>query len=136
MPVRISAMHTTSFSLLVRLGQPDQPRAWDRFVELYTPLFYYCSSKLGLNEAAAHDLVQEVFVALVNKLPQYRRDGAHKFRSWLRTVFLNKWRDQRRRTVPPRTNVATLDDLVDPDPADAVADAEYRQFLVRRALQV
>ncbi len=34
-------MHTTSVSLLERLQRPDEPAAWDRFADLYTPLLYY-----------------------------------------------------------------------------------------------
>jgi RNA polymerase sigma-70 factor (ECF subfamily) len=33
-------MNTTLPSLLQRLRLPDQPKAWARFVELYTPLLY------------------------------------------------------------------------------------------------
>jgi len=34
-------MNTTSVSLLERLRQPTAQQAWQRFVDLYTPLLYY-----------------------------------------------------------------------------------------------
>lgn len=46
-------MHTTSITLLERLRQPSDPEAWCHFVELYTPLLYSWSRRLGLQEADA-----------------------------------------------------------------------------------
>src|SRR5665811_132490 len=40
--------------------------------------------------------VQDVFTVLVRKLPAFRYDPHKTFRGWLRTVALNKWRDNRR----------------------------------------
>ena len=41
-------MDTTSGSLLERLKQPAAQEAWDRFVNLYTPLLFYWARHLGL----------------------------------------------------------------------------------------
>src|SRR5437764_5198815 len=89
-------MHTTSISLLERLRQPGEAEAWQRFVDLYTPLLYYWACRLGLQEQDAADLVQEVFTLLVQKLPDFIYNRQKSFRSWLRTVLLNKWRAYRR----------------------------------------
>jgi hypothetical protein len=40
----------TPASLLERLRQPDVKAPWVRFVELYTPLLYYCAGRLGLQD--------------------------------------------------------------------------------------
>jgi RNA polymerase sigma-70 factor (ECF subfamily) len=131
-------MDQTSPSLLERLRQPAEQEAWSRFVRLYTPFLYHWARRLGLNEQDAADLVQEVFLVLVQKLPEFTYDRHKSFRGWLRTVMLNKWRDhQRRRTaVPVHRGEASLADLAGPNGAADFEEAEYRQYLVSRALRL
>ena len=54
-------MNTTSESLLFRLqsapdGELDQ-NAWEKFVQLYTPLMFHWARKVGLQQSDAADLV-------------------------------------------------------------------------------
>src|SRR4051812_1055658 len=90
----------TPVSLLQRLRQPGAHRAWERFVELYTPLLYYWSRRMALQPHDAADLVQDVFAVLLLKLPEFRYDDNRSFRGWLRAVTVNKWRERCRRQVP------------------------------------
>jgi RNA polymerase sigma-70 factor, ECF subfamily len=135
-------MVTTPTSLLAKLTgrAPDgsQPGPWARFVELYTPLLLVWARRLGLHEHDAADLVQDLFAVLVVKLPLYRRDPAHSFRSWLRTVLLNRWRNQLRsaRAVPAPSGQEFLDTLADPHPAHDLEEREYRNHLAHRALHL
>jgi RNA polymerase sigma-70 factor (ECF subfamily) len=130
-------MHTTPVSLLERLRQPGEQGAWQRFMELYAPLLYYWTRRLGLQPQDAADLVQEVFATLVRKLPEFVYDPRKSFRSWLRTVTLNKWRDQlRQRTEPPAGGHSAFANLAVPDNTEWVGQEEYRQDLIRRALQI
>src|SRR5688500_1099737 len=87
-------MHTTPVSLLERLRRPAEAEAWEGFVELYTPLLFHWARDAGLQESDASDLVQDVFAALVAKMPDFVYDPRKSFRSWLRTVTLNRWRDK------------------------------------------
>jgi RNA polymerase sigma-70 factor, ECF subfamily len=104
-------------------------------VRLYTPLLYCWARRLDLQPSEASDLVQDVFTLLVRKLPQFQYDPQKSFRKWLRTVLLNKWREgHRRRRLP--TGDAGLAEASVPDPVDEFSEAEYRQHLVRCALQV
>ena len=113
-------MTSTSATLLKRLQRPDDQAAWDRFVELYTPLLYYWARRMRLQEADAADLVQEVFALLVQELPRFDYDAQKSFRGWLRTVTLNKWHEKRRRMAARReTCTDPLPELCEPDPADA-----------------
>src|SRR5437870_1640854 len=131
-------MDQTSDSLLERLRQPGEQEAWTRFVKLYTPFLYHWACRLGLNEQDAADLVQEVFLVLVQKLPEFSYDRHKSFRGWLRTVMLNKWRDhQRRRSLAAvHQSEEVLCDLVGPDDAADFEEAEYRRHLVSRALRL
>jgi RNA polymerase sigma-70 factor, ECF subfamily len=131
-------MHTTSVSLLERLWQPDAHAAWERFVNLYTPLLFYWARRVGLQESDSADLVQDVFAVLVQKLPEFHYDRSRRFRSWRHAVLLNKWRELRRgRPVSTQPGSACLAGLASPDDEVAAFDeAEFRQHLLMRALQL
>jgi RNA polymerase sigma-70 factor (ECF subfamily) len=131
-------MDATPVSLLERLRRPDESDAWDRFVELYTPFLYHCARRLGLGPEDAADLVQDVFALLLRKLPQFAYDRGKSFRGWLRTVVLNKWRENYRQRAPSPVAAAVPlpDDLTSPDGSDAFSEAEYRQYVTTRALRI
>lgn len=132
-------MESTSSSLLLRLRRPGEQAAWRCFIDLYTPLLYFWACRMGLAGQDAADLVQDVFVTLVQKLPQFQyQPGKGSFRSWLRTVAENRWRDAlRKQAAAPRNDgPAALEDAAVPDEAAAVWEAEYRQHLVGRAMQL
>jgi RNA polymerase sigma-70 factor (ECF subfamily) len=131
-------MNTTSPSLLERLRAPAGAGAWERFVQLYTPLIFHWGRQAGLPVQDAADLVQEVLTVLVQKLPEFTYDPRKSFRGWLRTVTLNKWRDWCRRpglTPRDRGNVALLD-TAGPDTTTAFEEGEYRRRLVQQAMQL
>lgn len=90
-------MLTTPPSLLERLRHSPERTAWERFVEMYTPMFFAWVGRLGVRGHDAADLVQDLFVVLVEKLPQFPYDQQKSFRAWLRTVLLNRWRNWQRR---------------------------------------
>jgi RNA polymerase sigma-70 factor (ECF subfamily) len=125
-------MPATSASLLERLRRPGQDAAWARFVDLYTPLLYHWARRTGLAQPQAADLVQDVLLVLLRKLPEFTYDRTKSFRSWLRTVTLNKWRENLRREHPGCA--VSGGDLSAPDPLREFEDAEYHAYLARRAL--
>jgi RNA polymerase sigma-70 factor (ECF subfamily) len=133
-------MHTTPASLLEQLrqstGQDGTSSAWSRFVQLYTPLLYYWARRLGLQEPDAADLSQEIFTTLLEKLPRFRYDQSKSFRSWLRTVTLNKWRDRQRQPMLAYSAAGeeALSNASSPEDPEWLGETEYRQQLARRAL--
>ncbi len=131
-------MHTTSPTLLERLRQPNQPEAWGRFVELYSPLLYYWARRLGLQESDAADLVQDVFTVLLEKLPEFQYDPNRTFRGWLRTVTVNKFLERRRKEAAARKHVkpGPVPELPDEDQLEAIWDEEYNRHVLGRALEV
>lgn len=130
-------MTDTPATLLDRLRQPGDPAAWGEFVRLYTPLLYKWAGQLGLRPTEAADLVQDVFVTLLQTLPEFRYDGRRSFRAWLCTVVRNRFRDGRRKHAPLAAG-SGLDGVAGPadDPALEVDAAEYRAYLADRALQL
>ncbi len=131
-------MTQTPESLLERLRQPNPQEAWERLVLLYTPLIFSWARQVGLNEVDASDLVQDVFVTLLQTLPTFDYDRSKSFRRWLRTVTLNKWREQRRRRErsPVRDGLSVEEDQLPAEELEQFWEVEYRQQLAGRALAV
>jgi RNA polymerase sigma-70 factor (ECF subfamily) len=132
-------MDTTATTLLERLRHPQADAAWSRFVALYTPLLYDYALRRGVPPSDASDLLQDVFVVVVEKMPEFTHDAKRSFRRWLHTVLLNKWRDRQRRAVhqPQAMDAAHLPEpAANDDPAEMLGEAEYQQQVVARALQL
>lgn len=104
-------------------------------MELYAPLLYYWAGRAGCPEPDRADLVQEVLLLLVQKLPDFQYDQQGSFRGWLRTVALNCWRNRRRReksALP--TEPVDLDAIAVPDAVEQFWREDYLHQLTRRAL--
>lgn len=125
----------TPSSLLNRLRQSPEQSAWERFVDLYTPLLFAWTNRLGLDGHDAADLVQDVFTVLVEKLPHFHYDAQKSFRAWLKTILLNRWRkQQRQQAAEKRAPHIDPDEVAGPDDVPEMEAEEYRRHLVRRAL--
>jgi RNA polymerase sigma-70 factor (ECF subfamily) len=121
----------TSPTLLSKLRGADRS-AWPRFVRLYTPLLVRWGERLAVPPADVPDLVQEVMLVLLRGVPALDR-GRGGFRAWLRTVFVNKWRDQCRKRRPVPLGAAGDGLPAEGDPILEVDEAEYRAVLAARA---
>ncbi len=126
---------STPASLLERLKGPGEHEAWARFRLLYAPLIERWVDKLGVPLADRDDVVQEVFVTLAQKLPAFEYDSARgRFRGFLRTVTQSRAADWHRRA--PRTVSLPQDIGALTSPPDDIEEAEYRDQLVRRAVEI
>ncbi len=93
--------------------------------------------RLGLTDADTADLTQAVFVVLCERMPGFQYDPQRSFRSWLKTILLNTWRDQlRRRGSRPALGGEALQEVEESDPRLDLDEVEYRTVLVRRALRL
>ena len=129
-------MHTTPPSLLEQVRRPGDRRAWGKFVDLYTPLLFFWARRVGLREPEAADLVQDVFVLLVKKLPDFQYDRNKGFRAWLRAVALNRWREARRRIHLAAPVGDVVEKLPDPASDEQFWEVEYRRELAGRAMAI
>jgi RNA polymerase sigma-70 factor (ECF subfamily) len=133
----------TRFSLLVRLRDPRDERAWSEFVEIYGPLVHQLARRRGLQDADAAEIVQDVFRAVAGAIERYDPDPARgSFRGWLATIarnlIINLLDAQRRhpRATGDTETRRLLAALPAPDsPESAVFDAEYRRRVLRWAAQ-
>lgn len=83
----------TRLSLLVRLRDSQDERAWAEFIETYAPLIHGFACKQGLQDADAADLTQEVLRAVARNIQRLDYDPQRgRFRSWLFTIVRNKLR--------------------------------------------
>jgi RNA polymerase sigma-70 factor (ECF subfamily) len=95
-------MDDTSLSLLDQLQNHDDPETWDRLVSLYSPLLRGWLRKYDVQDSDVDDLVQEVLLAVSKDLKSFEHAGnPGAFRSWLRTILVNRlryfWRARGRR---------------------------------------
>jgi RNA polymerase sigma-70 factor (ECF subfamily) len=127
-------MFTTPASLLFRLQKPDETAAWSRFVELYTPLLFHWAQQLGQQDSDCADLVQDVFLILWRKLPEFEYDSGRSFHAWLKTIFLNRHRSRMRQRGPLVFDVGEYDPAGDSN--GKLADAEDTRYLIRQAYRL
>lgn len=130
-------MNDTPSSLLERLQKPEDPESWERFVDLFTPLLFGWSRQLGLAPQEAADLVQDVLLLLLRKLPEFRNQPGNSFRRWLRIVLLDKWRKNGPQLLPGNSaGRRALEELAAPDSQTAQDLVEYRSYLLGRVLEM
>ena len=115
-------MDATSITLLDQLRTPRHEQAWDRFVREYRPLLLYWARRLGLREEDAADLVQDVLIVLIRKMPGFEYQTGKSFRGWMRSILINKWRDRRQ-----SKSVVPLDDEAQPAAAAECITLEGRE---------
>jgi RNA polymerase sigma-70 factor (ECF subfamily) len=129
---------STRVSLLVRLRDLADDRAWSEFTEIYGPLVHRLARRRGLQDADAQDLVQDVFRAVARAIERYDPDPERgSFRAWLsriaRNLTINALAAQRRQ--PRGTGETDMHRLLEdcPAPTDedsAVFDTEHRRRLI------
>jgi RNA polymerase sigma-70 factor, ECF subfamily len=123
-------------NLLDRLRRDGSRPDWERFVNLYSPLLEHWAQRLSPPDGVA-DLVQDVLLRVMQKLPSFAGEGDRSFLAWLRVVMRNRWLDlcRRRATRPATNNGAALEALA-PDDLGDVAATDDRKALIRLALQI
>ena len=128
---------STRASLLVRLRDPRDERAWAEFVDIYTPLVHRLARQGGLQEADAADLAQDVFRAVASAIDRFDPDpGRGSFRGWLfriaRNLTINALaaRGRQPRGSGDTDVMRLLEEQPAPAPdASACFDVEYRRRL-------
>ena len=129
-------MLDTPATLLHRLCNQPASADWERFVRLFTPLLRRWAVRFGVTDSSIEDVLQELFVVLIRKLPEFRHDPTRSFRAWLWTVFRHSvlaWQKQQPRLGPA---LEQLDELSSPDSIAEATEAEYRRYLLSRILQI
>jgi RNA polymerase sigma-70 factor, ECF subfamily len=137
-------VEATSASLLERIKAEDAA-AWQRLVELYSPLVFSWCQRCGLNGEDSRDVLQEIFAAVATHIGRFRRERqGDTFRGWLRVIARNGIRLHFRRnarhpraiggtTAHLRIQQLAEEPLAESDPT---ADASEHRELFRRGLEM
>jgi RNA polymerase sigma factor (sigma-70 family) len=147
----------TRQSLVARLKDLGDQESWREFFESYWRLIHAAARKAGLTETEAQEVVQEVMLAAAKKMPGFTYDPAKdSLKGWLLAVTRWKVGDQFRKRessakslggAPPSAperrgtpsgdqtaRTATIERVSDPNQFDAIWDSEWRENLLRTAL--
>jgi RNA polymerase sigma-70 factor (ECF subfamily) len=77
----------TRQSLLARLHDWQDQAGWQRFFESYWRVIYKVARNAGLSDVEAQDVVQNTFLYLARRMPNFKYDRRRgSFKSWLRVV--------------------------------------------------
>jgi RNA polymerase sigma-70 factor (ECF subfamily) len=81
----------TRTSLLGQVKDWENRKSWEEFFGSYWPLVYHLALRMGLREAEAQDVAQEVMLRVAKAMPSFEYDREHgSFKSWL--FKLTQWR--------------------------------------------
>jgi RNA polymerase sigma-70 factor (ECF subfamily) len=93
----------TNPSLVLRLKNRQDWRAWDQFDKLYRPMLRRVALRRGLQDSDAEEVVQDVMMTVLQSIQEYQSNGnVGAFRCWLQTIANRKainrmLRDQKHR---------------------------------------
>jgi RNA polymerase sigma-70 factor (ECF subfamily) len=130
---------TTRHSLVLRLRNLDDERAWAEFIQIYEPLVYRLALAKGLQHADAQDVCQDVFRAVASAIERWDPDPAKgSFRGWLFRITRNllvNFLTARARNMRG-TGRSSIQEMLEAQPAsDSRAQAEVEAEFKRRAFQ-
>jgi RNA polymerase sigma-70 factor (ECF subfamily) len=152
-PQREQPENLTSLTLLERVKADDQ-QAWQRLVDLYSPLVRHWCARWQVTGGDADDIVQDVFLGVAAGIKKFQRPGPDSrsgatggeakgtFRGWLGAITRNKLCDfyERRRRQPAALGGSDVHRLLQEIPAatlsDDAADAAQLSDVYFRALEL
>lgn len=130
----------TRHSLIARIQDTEDNRAWSEFIEAYSPFVYEFLRRRGLQPADAADVTQDVMRTVfrsVDRFQHTQRQGA--FRKWLLSIARSRHCDFLRRHDPHAAGTGdtqTLKQLGEqpiPEEEYATDELEYRRYVFRWA---
>jgi len=138
----------TRQSLLSRLRDWQDQTGWREFFDTYWRLIYNVARKSGLADTEAQDVVQDTFIYLARRMPNFHYDPVRgSFKSWLRVVTRSRISVHRRRAAAEQPllreplaghgDESAWEEIPDPaaDPLDEVWQREWEENLVNTALR-
>jgi RNA polymerase sigma-70 factor (ECF subfamily) len=133
----------TYVAVLRRLRDPDDPEAWNAFVDRYTPRVYGWCRRHQLPESDAADATQELMRRLILAIRHFQYDPSKSsYREWLKAVAAKTVRRLLRAARSPRGSsgnsrvLQALSSINDPAAESDLArqiDEAYEKELLREA---
>lgn len=139
------AIHNTKTStqLLEGLRDADNDAIWQEFVTRYEPLMLRYCQKLGLRDADAADVTQQILLEFSKSYQagKYDREKG-RLRQWLYGIAHNQVRNWRRRNANREVQIAGQTDSVDffakiddDNHLSRVWEEEWQDTILRRCLE-
>lgn len=130
---------STHLSLLHRLSSGGDEEAWADFVRIYSPVIFRTLRFRGLQDADAHDVLQQILMSVKRSLEERRHDPSKaKFRTWLSVVTRNATINALSRRRPDHGSGDTdvqrrLDSIESDSDEEALFDREFEREVFRKA---
>ena len=117
---------TTSTTLLVRLRDPSDAEAWDRFTTVYCPLIRRYCLRRGIQESDTDDIVQNVLASVHRSIGGFEYQPQRgRFRAWFGTITANEVkRFFHRKNRQPRQVHPLQEDEEEPISGTAISDPD------------
>ncbi len=84
----MNEQNQTRYTLLRRVCDLNDGRAWEEFVEHYRRFICHILQEMGVEAGDIEDVAQQVFLSLTKDLSRYDKSRA-RFRTWLSAVIRN-----------------------------------------------
>jgi len=131
---------TTRLSLLLRIRDHRDAQSWSDFMQIYAPLVFRYARRMGLQEADAADVTQDVLRVVSESIDKFDYDrSVGRFRGWLKKVaFYTASQLKRRQQRQAAGHDSAVMDLAAADPGQADArfwDEAYTQRLFELACE-
>ena len=124
-------MTSTSVTLLERVRNPRDGRAWREFFRLYFPVLKKYARRRGLAASEADDIAQDCMESLAEHMPGFcYSPGRGRFKSYLRTMVDNRIANRRRRKHMRQARTGELEAL----PAGEAARQAWDEVWLREHL--
>lgn len=137
--MHVNEISGTDEYLLGRLGDPADREAWFEFTSIYRPLVYRVARRLGLQDADAENLVQEVIHKVGSRLSETSSSRPENgFRRWLSTIARNAAIDVIRRAKPDAGRGGSSVQLAlreIPESRERTSDLVFQRELERQAFR-
>jgi RNA polymerase sigma-70 factor (ECF subfamily) len=84
-------MQDSTHSSLLQGMRDGTPEAWERIVDIWTPILHdYCRNR-GFSTTSSEDITQNVMLRVYRGIHRFQRDGKGKrFRFWMMTIVRNE----------------------------------------------
>ena len=132
----------TNHSLIDRVRDAGDGASWLEFLGIYQPVVYRMARRRGLQDADAHDVMQQVFTSIAGSIDRWEASADRPpFRAWLTTIARNAittalTRRPRDRAAGTTSVADMLEQQPDAGQTESELFAETRREIVRRAAEL
>lgn len=130
-------MRTTRVSLLLRVKDPTDFKAWNEFHGLYAPLLYNYARSRGLTYSDAEEIRDQCLEVIARKIGAFEYDRAKGgFKCWLYRIASCKVIDMLRKTRVKRADTQTIRKLAAEEPSsDELWEKHWRNEHLKFCVQ-